>query len=132
MDTGLVWSAIGSVAGVIGVALVVWQIRLQASEHREARELRLAGERRPDGALGGFTVAVPLGRLPAEIRGRDRLLSELLRELAEGTRKSARGLRVRRKRQSGGSYVLTGMGGLDKSTLALAVTQGARQRGWQV
>src|SRR5260221_1085065 len=133
MDTGLLWTAVGSVAGVVGSALVIWQIRLQTIEHQEVRRLRFAEEERSGNALGSFPVAVPLGRLPAEIRGRDPLLAELLRGLAGGgVGKSGHGRRPRRKRRPGGSYVLTGMGGLGKSTLALAVAQAARQRGWQV
>lgn len=65
-------------------------------------------------------VAVPLGRLPTVVRGRDTLLAELRRPLA------------RKRRSSGGTWVLAGMGGLGKSTVALATAATAQARGWQV
>jgi hypothetical protein len=132
MDPGLFWTAVGSAAGVAGSALVIWQTRLQILERRDVRRLRLAGEERTSNALGGFPVAVPLGRLPAEIRGRDPLLAELLRGLARRPAKPGHGGRRLARRRPGASYVLAGMGGLGKSTLALATAQAARQRGWQV
>jgi tetratricopeptide (TPR) repeat protein len=69
---------------------------------------------------GELPVAVPLGRLPAKIRGRDALLAELRRPL------------TRRTAFSAGTWVLTGMGGVGKSTLALAVAESAQSRGWRV
>jgi tetratricopeptide (TPR) repeat protein len=65
-------------------------------------------------------VAVPLGRLPAEVRGRDALLAELRHPLS------------RRHRGPGRAWVLTGMGGLGKSTVALATAEFALTRGWRV
>ena len=65
-------------------------------------------------------VAVPFGRLPAVVRGRDQLLAELRRPLA------------RKPRGSGRTWVLVGMGGLGKSTVALATAAAAQARGWQV
>jgi tetratricopeptide (TPR) repeat protein len=53
------------------------------------------------GAIPATSVAVPLGRLPREVRGRDELLRELVAD---------RGL-----------IVLTGMGGVGKSTVAAAL-----------
>jgi hypothetical protein len=132
MAAGLLWTAIGSIAGVLGSALVIWQIRLQMREQRETRRLRLAGEARSGNALAGFPVTVPFGRLPGEVRGRDPLLAALVRGLAGGGRKSRDGRRVRRNHRAGRSYVLAGMGGLGKSTLALAAAQAAHQRGWRV
>ncbi len=69
---------------------------------------------------GGLPVAVPIGRLPPKIRGRDALLAELRRPLS------------RRSASSAGTWVLTGMGGVGKSTLALAVAETAQSRGWRV
>jgi hypothetical protein len=61
-------------------------------------------------------VTVPLGRLPVEVRGRDVLLAELRRAL------------TRKPRRRVGTWVLAGMGGLGKSTVALAVAEAARAR----
>lgn len=69
---------------------------------------------------GGLPVAVPLGRLPPKIRGRDALLEELRRPL---TRRSA---------FSPGTWVLTGMSGVGKSTLALAAAETAQSQSWRV
>lgn len=75
MDAGLLWTAIGSLAGVLGVVLVAWQVRFQL------RERHAAIERAQSSDAGHFpdalSVTVPLGRLPAEIRGQDVLVSEL-------------------------------------------------------
>ena len=68
----------------------------------------------------GLPVTVPLGRLPAEVRGRDDLLAELRRATA------------RKPRRGGGTWVLAGMGGLGKSTVALAAAEAAQARGWRV
>ena len=57
------------------------------------------GEMPPSGT-NGLPVTVPLGRLPAEVRGRDTLLDELRRALA------------RKRRRRGGTWVLAGMGRL--------------------
>ena len=37
MDAGLLWTVIGSAAGVLGAALVAWQVRLQVADRREVR-----------------------------------------------------------------------------------------------
>ncbi len=71
-------------------------------------------------AADTLPVAAPFGRLPAEVRGRDGLLAELRRPLS------------RMPRQAGRTWVLAGMGGLGKSTVALAVARVARARGWRV
>jgi CRP-like cAMP-binding protein/tetratricopeptide (TPR) repeat protein len=68
---------------------------------------------------GALPVA-PLGLLPAEVRGRDELLAELRRPLS------------RLPRRSGRAWVIAGMGGLGKSTVALAVARAAKARGWRV
>lgn len=72
------------------------------------------------GSSGGLPVEVPLGRLPAEVRGRDALLAEMLRPL------------TRKLRRPGMAWVLAGMGGLGKSTVALSVARTARAKGWRV
>ena len=68
---------------------------------------------------GALPVTPPLGRLPLDVRGRDPLLGEFRRLLT-------------RRKPKGGVWVLTGMGGLGKSTVALAVADDALARGWQV
>jgi tetratricopeptide (TPR) repeat protein len=125
MGAGLLWTVIGSAAGVLGAVLVAWQVHLQLMEHREVRRSR-GGEGKPsDRELGGLPVAAPFGRLPAEIRGRAVLLGELRRPLV-------RGPLARQPRRPGGTWVLAGMGGLGKSTMALAAAQTAGARGWRV
>ena len=65
-------------------------------------------------------MTVPLGLLPGEVRGRDALLAELRRRL------------TKRSQVGCGTWVLAGMGGLGKSTVALAVAATAREAGWRV
>jgi tetratricopeptide (TPR) repeat protein len=128
MDAGLLWTAVGTAAGVLGTGLVAWQVRLQIREHHDRQHLRRDSQQRPDQDRSGLPVAVPFGRLPAEIRGRDSLLAELRRPLSRWG--PARRLSLHR--QSGHTWVLAGMGGLGKSTMALAAAQTARARGWRV
>jgi len=113
MDAGLLWTVIGSAAGVLGAVLVAWQVRLQVADRREVRRPHGIDQQLSSHDAGGLPVAVPLGRLPAEIRGRDGLLAELRRPLA----------RRPHPRRSGQTWVLAGMGGLGKSTMALAAAQ---------
>jgi tetratricopeptide (TPR) repeat protein len=125
MDAGLLWTVVGSAAGVLGAVLVAWQVRLQLLEHREVGRSR-GGERRPpDRELGRLPVTAPFGRLPTEIRGRAVLLRELRRPLV-------RRPLARPPRRPGGTWVLAGLGGLGKSTMALAAAQTARANGWRV
>jgi tetratricopeptide (TPR) repeat protein len=93
----------------------------QVKESHITAWIRLAG---PAAGLGGPGVGAlpvaPLGLLPAEVRGRDELLTELRRPLS------------RLSRRSGRAWVIAGMGGLGKSTVALAVARTAKARGWRV
>jgi tetratricopeptide (TPR) repeat protein/DNA-binding XRE family transcriptional regulator len=77
------------------------------------------------GGDGGLSVAVPLGRLPAELRGRGGLLAEVGDSLAGRRPGRARGSPVR-------VWVLAGMGGLGKSAVALAAARTVRAKGWLV
>lgn len=116
MDAGLLLTGLGSAAAAIATAVAVWQLRLHVLERRETQQP--AALQRPIQARGALPVAPPLGRLPADVRGRVALLAEL--------RQSVTG------RARGGVWVLTGMGGIGKSTVALAAADIARARGWRV
>jgi tetratricopeptide (TPR) repeat protein len=118
MDAGLLWTVIGSAAAVPAAVVGAWQLRLQILEHRARRD---PAEQRsqPRPVPGALSVTPPVGRLPSDVRGRDALLAELRRSL------------IRRKTQ-GSTWVLAGMGGMGKSTVALAVAETARDRGWRV
>jgi tetratricopeptide (TPR) repeat protein len=121
MDGGLLWTVVGSVTGVAALGLTAWQVRLQLLERRERRQDYAPAGQGPELAAGGLPVTVPLGRLPAEVRGRDLLLAELRAPVA--------------RRHPGGAervWVLAGMGGVGKSTAALAAAKTARAAGWQV
>jgi tetratricopeptide (TPR) repeat protein len=119
MDPGLLWTAVGSAAGIIAAGLAVWQIRLQIQARRRTEQER--EDARATASTGhGLPVTIPLGALPPEIRGREALLEELRRALA------------RRPGQVGRVWVLAGMGGLGKSTMALALAETALSRKWRV
>jgi tetratricopeptide (TPR) repeat protein len=121
MSAGLLWTIVGSVAAILAVGVAIWQLRLQIQDRRDRERIQTATESSlsPAYMVGGLPVSVPLGRLPTEVRGRDALLDELHRPLAH---------RLGRPRV----WVLAGMGGLGKSTVALSVAKTARARGWQV
>jgi tetratricopeptide (TPR) repeat protein len=118
MDAGLLWTAVGSAAAVPAVVVGVWQLRLQMLEHRERRH-RSEWETPPLSVPGALPVAPPVGRLPVDVRGRDAVLAELRKALL-------------RREPRGRVWVLTGMGGLGKSTVALAVADTALARGFRV
>jgi NB-ARC domain len=109
---------VASVAGVIAAVVAGWQLRVQVLDRRDARSAHAVQD------LGGgkeaLPVAPPFGRLPARVRGRDALLRELRRGLA------------RQPRRRGGAWVLAGMGGVGKSTVALRIAEMARVQGWRV
>ena len=79
-----------------------------------------AGARASVQAPGPLPVAPPLGKLPSDVRGRDGLLGELRRALRPYPWRASR------------AFVIAGMGGLGKSTIALAAARMARQRGYRV
>jgi tetratricopeptide (TPR) repeat protein len=112
------WTAITAAAAIPAAALAAWQLRVQILEHRERRRHGKPGQEAPP-TRGALPVAPPLGRLPADVRGRDPLLAELRHSL-------------RRWKRRRGAWVITGMGGIGKSTIALAIAESARTRGWQI
>src|SRR6266702_2726690 len=71
-------------------------------------------------APGPLPVAPPLGKLPPEVRGREGLVGELRRALRPYPRRASR------------AFVIAGMGGLGKSTVALTAARMARERGYRV
>jgi len=71
-------------------------------------------------APGPLPVAAPLGKLPPEVRGREGLVGELRRALRPYPRRAGR------------AFVIAGMGGIGKSTIALTAARMARERGYRV
>ena len=118
MDAGLLWTVIGSAAAVPAAVVGAWQLRLQMLEHR-ARQHGEDRDATPRSVPGALPVAPPVGRLPSNIRGRDAIMAELHRSLM-------------RRMPHGSGWVLTGMGGLGKSSVALAIADDALARGWRV
>ena len=90
----------------------------QVKESKISAWIHLAGRTGP--GLGPRPVAPPLGKLPAEVRGRDGLLGEFRRALRPYPRRASR------------AFVIAGMGGLGKSTVALAAAKMAKDRGYRV
>ncbi|HEX2743931.1 MAG TPA: tetratricopeptide repeat protein [Streptosporangiaceae bacterium] len=89
--------------------------QLQAADTRE-----LVQEPTSARFPGPLPVAPPLGKLPLDVRGRDGLLGELRRALRRYRWRASR------------AFVITGMGGLGKSTVALAAAKMAKDRGYRV
>ncbi len=122
MDSGLLWTVVGSGAGVLALGFTAWQVRLQVVERKE-RKVALPLPGTADSAkasISGLPVAVPLGRLPSDVRGRNALLHEL------------RNVLNRRTRPANRAWVLAGMGGVGKSTIALSIAEAAQKQGWRV
>jgi CRP-like cAMP-binding protein len=98
----------------------------QVKESRVSAWIHLAGRIEAPSSmvtgpgLGPRPVAPPLGKLPAEVRGRDGLLGEFRRALRPYPRRASR------------AFVIAGMGGLGKSTVALAAAKLAKDRGYRV
>jgi Tetratricopeptide repeat len=115
MDIPSILTIAASVAGVVGVLVGAWQLRVQILERHDIVSTPSADSHQH--VTGAFPVSAPLGRLPSRVLGRERLFSELQGAL--------------RKRR-GGVWVLTGMGGIGKSTVALQAAKVAHEQGWQV
>jgi tetratricopeptide (TPR) repeat protein len=99
VDASLIWTALGTAATCCGLWLTWRQVRMQARSALDASHTQSLTD------MIGISVAVPVGRLPTIVRGRDDLLKWLSRSL---------------RRRSGEVVVLAGMGGVGKSTVAAA------------
>jgi hypothetical protein len=99
-----VWLAAGVAGTVAGLAvrLVWWVVRERRQRRRERDSIRA------EAAATGTSLAVPVARLPADVRGRTELLERLVRQVT-----------------CGGVVVLAGMGGVGKSTVAAEVARRA-------
>ena len=67
--------------------------------------------------MTGLPIAPPIGWLPHRVYGREEILPELRRQMSP---------------RKGGVWVLAGMGGVGKSTVALAAAKMALDKGWRV
>ena len=123
VDATLVWTVVGSVAGVAGVTAAVGIAVLQVRAGRghppigpgDRIQVVLEQPGKDDAAGSGVTaLQAPTGRLPERVRGRDDLLARLCK-LA-----SVRDGRV---------HVLVGPGGTGKSTVALRVAEEVTRTG---
>ncbi|WP_194235891.1 AAA family ATPase, partial [Streptomyces sp. CB01881] len=120
MDAGLLWTAGGTLAGCVALGLTSWQLRLQIRDRRLGRTSREPEQRALPGPAT-VPVLAPVRSLPAEIRGRQEQLRELV-GLAE--------------KPAGRVVVLAGLGGIGKSTIAAALAErvqaGIRRHVWWV
>jgi hypothetical protein len=107
VDVGLAATFAGTIAGVAIASVTGWLAWLAIGDRRDRRrELRSV---RAEAMATGVSLGVPLGRLPADVRGREELLQQLVQQLP-----------------AGGLVALTGMGGVGKSTVAAEVARRAR------
>ena len=99
-------------------------VAVQVKDSRVSAWIHVVGRIEPAPSPVGVArpepVAPPLGNLPADVRGRDALLGELRRALQPYPRRASR------------TFVIAGMGGLGKSTVALAAAKMAKDRGYRV
>ena len=103
----------------------VKEMRVSAWAHLAGRvalppELSLGSPPARGSVPGPLPVAAPLGKLPPDVRGRDGLIGELRRALRPYPWRASR------------AFVIAGMGGLGKSTIALAAARMAKERGYRV
>src|SRR6266704_6876604 len=82
--------------------------------------LSLVSTPMPGSAPGPLPVGPPLGKLPPEVRGREGLIGELRRALRPYPWRASR------------AFVIAGMGGLGKYTIALTAARMAKERGYRV
>ena len=110
----------GSLAGVAAFAVSAWQLRVAVMERRDRRRTPQPTGRPDSSTEGALPVVAPLGRLPVEVLGRDELVAEMVEALK------------RRRGRAVGVWVLTGLGGMGKSTIALRLASEASQSGYTV
>jgi len=125
MDATLLWTMVGSVAGVAGVTVGLGAWAAQARSSRKHPPLgpddrvRVVLEQPgwDDAGAGATVLRPPTGRLPEHVRGRNDLLARL---------------RVLARAPDGRVHVLAGLGGTGKSTVALQVAEEASVAGRSV
>ena len=117
MDADLAWTAAGTIAGAAALMIGGPQLVITWLDRRDQRRDR-SMEAASHGAALGSSVHAPLGRLPETgLRGRNSTLRALQRQLV---------------RLPGRPQVITGMGGVGKSALALSLCAYAQQpRRWR-
>ncbi|PVZ08213.1 tetratricopeptide repeat protein [Actinomycetospora cinnamomea] len=109
VDYTLLWTVVGSVAGVGALAAGIVQVRLsRQSQHRRHNN-------QPSPSVAGGSVSVPTGRLPPEVLGRERVIA-FIRD---------------HSRQSPNYIVLTGPGGIGKSTIATELCRVEAEKRWR-
>jgi tetratricopeptide (TPR) repeat protein len=116
VDAGI-WVAAGSAAALLTAGVASWQLRLELLKKRARAEDQARRDDAFYSAVAGLPVAPPVGQLPTKVCGREALLTELRRQMS-----------VRK----GCVWVLAGMGGVGKSTVALAAAKSAIDKGWRV
>jgi tetratricopeptide (TPR) repeat protein len=114
VDAGF-WAAVGSAAAIITAAVAIWQLRLERRRDRAHEQARHNDA--SDKAVSGLPVAPPVGLLPRKLCGREALLAELRKQMSP---------------RKGCIWVLAGIGGVGKSTVALAAAKAAIDKGWRV
>jgi hypothetical protein len=67
----------GAVAGMVAVAVAIWQLRVAVLDRRERSGSQRLRGRTGRIVTGARPVVAPLGRLPSEVVGREELLAEL-------------------------------------------------------
>jgi hypothetical protein len=98
MSADLILAAAGSAAGVASVGFAFWQVMLARTQNRNLSQLKTV--------IRFSSQPPPFGRLP-QVRGRDALLSSMTEHI-----------KIDRRVQ-----VISGMGGVGKTTIALKLCQ---------
>jgi tetratricopeptide (TPR) repeat protein len=115
MDVGVVWTIIGSVAGVAALVVAILQLR---QGHRDQHSGVPAPVSAVSDVPGDVILRPPIGHMPRLVRGRDDVVEDLATAAAA---------------PDGKVHVLVGLGGCGKSTVALALAcrrGDAGQRVW--
>lgn len=102
---------------MLTAAVASWQLRLELLKKRAHAEDRARHDDAFYSAIAGLPVAPPVGQLPSKVRGREAVLTELRRQMSL---------------RKGCVWVLAGMGGVGKSTVALTIAKSAIDKGRRV